>query len=106
MHFDTCTASSRNLRSRRGFSLIEILVVVGILAVLISLAVIGFKVVGGAAKDKVTLTGLENAKSLLADFETTGDKDLFDAATVGQLTSSPAYRWEIPLSGSGLANEF
>lgn len=89
----------------RGFSLIEILVVVGIIAVLISLAVIGFKVVGGAAKGKVTQTSLESGKNLLAEFETTGDKNLFDDATVGTLASSP-FRWEPPLTASGLPTDF
>lgn len=67
---------------RAGFSLIELLVVIGILVVLIALAVIGFRVVGTASREKVTNNQLENCKSLLGEFENSG-------ASLGSLMATP-----------------
>jgi prepilin-type N-terminal cleavage/methylation domain-containing protein len=92
---------------RRGFSLVEILVVVGILAVLITLAVVGFKVVGGVSKDKVTQTALENCKSLVNEFELTGGKELLDSGYIAaSLATGTAWRWEPADATTGLATDF
>lgn len=56
---------------RSAFSLLELLVVIGILLVLIGLAVIGFKTVGSASKGKLTRNQLENCKSMLGEFTLT-----------------------------------
>ena len=84
----------------RGFSLIEILVVVGILAVLISLAVVGFKVVGGASRGKVTNVALENCTGLLNEYKSGGGtlNDLnnnLPLAGTNSMTVSPN-RWNLP----------
>src|SRR4051812_15033294 len=84
----------RQPRPARGFTLLEILVVVGILAVLITLAAVGFKVVGGAGRGKVSNVALENAKGLLAEYETSGTlTTLIDAATIADMHKTPTFRW-------------
>lgn len=81
----------------RGFSLIEILVVVGILAVLISLAVVGFKVVGGASRGKVTNVALENCAGLLSEYKSGGGtlNDMNNNLPLSAMTGLP-YRWNVP----------
>lgn len=104
--------STPNAAARRpsalGFSLVEILVVIGVLAVLITLAVVGFKVVGGVSKGKVTATALENCKSLVNEFELTGGKELIDSGFIAtNLAVAPAWRWEpVDFAATGLTTDF
>lgn len=81
---------------RRAFSLIEVLVVVGIIAVLVTLAVIGFKVVGGTAKTRVTNNQLENCKGLLNEYELTSTLDTLPSGYSSANTS----RWQAAPTGS------
>lgn len=76
-------ANSRNTLSRKGFSLIELLVVIGILAVLLGLAVAGFRGLEATSSDKKTKMILGNAASMLAEY---------DAST--GLRRQPAHMWK------------
>ena len=54
---------------RGGFSMIEILVVIGIILVLVGIAVIGFNALDRAGSRKNTQIALKNAQSLLVEYE-------------------------------------
>ena len=79
------------------FSLVELLVVIGIIAILITLAVTGFKVVGRTIRERLTNNQLENCKSLLGEYENTNTLDtLLSPAPVTALTTatpSSTDRW-------------
>ena len=90
-------SDSQNLVRRRAFSLLEILIVVGILTLLAALAVIGFRVVGGASRNRVTITALENAKGLLGAYELTSQVEtLLPTSTVK--AGADINRWFKPAS--------
>lgn len=55
---------------RKGFTLLELLTVIGVMLVLMSMAVIGYRVVGNNANTRATHANLENLQSMLAEFET------------------------------------
>lgn len=78
-------------RAARGFTLIEILVVVSILAILAGILLVALGSVSRASKKKATVALLENARSMLAEYELTSKLPLaFDAGytpSVAQLTA-------------------
>lgn len=88
----------------RAFTLIEILVVVGILGLLIALTVIGFRVVGGMGKSRVTEVALANCAGLLNTFKLTNSAaNLLDETTVDAIVD--ATRWEISPNGGANSAE-
>ena len=56
-------------RTHRGFTLIEILVTLGIMLVLVAIAVLGFRHFDKVAAENLTRTRLENCKSMLSQYE-------------------------------------
>ena len=56
-------------RRRRGFTMIEITVVIGILLILISIAAIAYKTVGNPASVRSTQVTLQNLQGQLAEYE-------------------------------------
>ncbi len=58
-------------RRRSAFTLLEVLVVIGVILILISLAVIGFQVVERSAAANQTKVTLDNLNSMLAELEAT-----------------------------------
>src|SRR4051812_32955314 len=75
--------------SRRGFTVLELVVVISIILVLVGIAIVGMKTVTGNATSKKTKTALSNAASLLAEY---------DAQT--SFKKQPAYMWKIQPVGS------
>jgi len=55
---------------RRGFTLIEVLTVIGIIILLVGITVYGISKVMGSSKAAATKTTLENLKSMLSEYET------------------------------------
>lgn len=58
----------KHLRDQ-GFTLVEMLIVIGVLAVLIGIAVFGFRVLERGSRQKQTKAALANAASLFAEYE-------------------------------------
>ena len=57
------------MRQRKAFTLVEMMVVVGLIVVLIALAVTGYSKLVNASAERATATALQNAQSLLAEYE-------------------------------------
>ena len=57
---------------RGGFTMIEILVAIGVIATLTALLFLGFKYVGKSSRDNLTHTNLQNLRSMLTEYETAG----------------------------------
>lgn len=60
------------MKRQRAFTLIELIVVMGILLVLIGLVTVGMRALAKSAKEKSTKSALETAKSMLAELQTAG----------------------------------
>ena len=57
------------MRQRKAFTLVEMMIVVGLIVVLIALAVTGYSKLVNASAERGTTTALQNAQSLLAEYE-------------------------------------
>lgn len=68
------TAPQPPHRLRHGFTLIEMLIVIGILLLLIGMSVVGFSAVSRHSRTQHTKGVLEAAKSMLGEFEATAGK--------------------------------
>ncbi|MDB5332184.1 MAG: hypothetical protein JWP03_3335 [Phycisphaerales bacterium] len=55
--------------SRKGFTLLELLAVIGIILILISMAIIGYQQIDKAATARATKATLANAQALIAEYE-------------------------------------
>jgi type II secretory pathway pseudopilin PulG len=73
-------------KCRKGFTNIELTVVIGIILVLMSMVVVGFKVVGDSGKKNATKAALETARAMLNEVDAAGVmsrvKDLYVGGTV------------------------
>lgn len=58
-----------NVKRNRAFSLVELIVVMGILMILIGLVMVGMRALDTSAKEKATKSALETAKSMLTEHE-------------------------------------
>jgi prepilin-type N-terminal cleavage/methylation domain-containing protein len=56
------------VKSRRAFTIVELMVAVSILAILVTLAVVGFRSINRAGKNRDTATRLQAAKTMLDEF--------------------------------------
>lgn len=59
-------------RGRRGFTMIEVMVAIGIILVLMAIGVFGFRYLDKASSNKATHVGLANAESMTAEYEAAG----------------------------------
>jgi len=59
-------------RYRRGFTMIEILVAIGIIATLTALLFLGFKYVSNSSRTNLTHTNLQTLRSMLTEYTTSG----------------------------------
>jgi prepilin-type N-terminal cleavage/methylation domain-containing protein len=75
-------------RARRGFTLLELLGVIGIMLILISLAVIGFEQLDRSANGKQTRAMLDDCTAMLDEFEATsgGIQGLGEGSTAATTT--------------------
>lgn len=77
-------------RHHNAFTTIELLVAIGILAILAAMTFIGFKVVGTGGKTRSTQTALESARAMTAEIDASGG--LANIKSIYQAPSSgPAY---------------
>jgi prepilin-type N-terminal cleavage/methylation domain-containing protein len=87
-------------RRQRGFTMLELLVVIGVILVLISLMFIGLKYVSNQGRAKDTVQALQIAKTLLANYENATQLRLPSAAIY---PNPPGY---VPPSGASFAASF
>jgi prepilin-type N-terminal cleavage/methylation domain-containing protein len=73
----------RKFRRQKGFTVIELLVVLGIIAILSAIAFTAFRAMQKSAAEKKTRTMLANAASLLAEY-----------GAGNSLRDQPAYMWD------------
>ena len=59
-------------RNRSGFTLVEILVAVGIIAALVAMVFLGFRHVGASARGNRGKASMENLRGMLTEYEHTG----------------------------------
>ena len=84
------------MKARRGFTLIEVLVVLGIILVLVGMVFVGVSQMGRAGKKSATKITLENLRSMLAEY---------DAVTRGRRTTPAYWVWNgAPADGVHSAN--
>jgi prepilin-type N-terminal cleavage/methylation domain-containing protein len=62
-------------RKRRGFTMIEVLVTIGIIMILVAIGVIAFRGLDKMASERATHTALDNANAMLAEYEHGGRLD-------------------------------
>lgn len=65
----TLAIRRRSRRLRRGFTMLELLVVIGIILVLVAMGVIGMQGIAESGNRNQTRTALSNAASMLAEYE-------------------------------------
>lgn len=81
------------MKRHRAFTLVELIVVMGILMILIGLVMVGMRALDTSAKQKATKSALETAKSMLAELDTAGG--IADVTTIYS-SLSPANQIEQP----------
>jgi prepilin-type N-terminal cleavage/methylation domain-containing protein len=65
---------ARNLRRRRGFTLVEMLVVIGIIVLLLGLSVVGFSQIAKHSKAQHTKAALETMKAMMNEWDASAGK--------------------------------
>src|SRR6266516_2676394 len=75
-HWGRQARGAFDVRRRRqvGFTLVEVLTAVAIIAVLVALVFLAFKYVGASAKGNRTTVSLQNLKNMLTEFEHSGGR--------------------------------
>jgi len=61
-----------DVKRDRAFTLVEIIVALGIIMILVGLVTVGMRALNKSAKEKATKSALETAKSMLAELDTAG----------------------------------
>lgn len=88
-------------RRRSGFTLLEILVVIGIILVLISIAVISYQVVERSAASRQTKVTLENLNSMLAELDASAGSNALPNFPYTDTSSPPITQTFIGVGSSG-----
>ena len=57
------------MRQRKAFTLMEVMIVIGVIVILIALAVTAYTKLVNASAEKATVASLSNAQSLLAEYD-------------------------------------
>lgn len=74
--FCRMTGNSRPCTAVRGFSLVEVLVAVSVIAILIGLAIVGFRTVGTSSQQGATRALLQTCENLLSELERANNSSL------------------------------
>lgn len=88
---------SRRRRRRGGFTLVEILTAVAIIAILVSMAFLGFKYASAGPKQKLAETTLHNVRGMLAEYESSGGR-MKDLLAAYNNTATPPVAQPLPLT--------
>jgi Tfp pilus assembly protein PilE len=80
-------------RGRGGFTMIEVLVTIGIIMLLVAIGVIAYRGLDKMASERGTHTAMENATAMLAEFEHNGRLDSFVMADPTNPGNFPSSYW-------------
>jgi prepilin-type N-terminal cleavage/methylation domain-containing protein len=97
-------------RDRRGFTLVEVLIAIAVIAILTAMIFLGFRYVGASSRTNASHVSLQNLRGMLAEYEASGGRmddlnaiyaDLVDSKDVQTpLPAVPTPPLPSPLQGS------
>jgi len=97
-------------RRRTGFTLVEVLIAIAVIAILTAMIFLGFRYVGASSRANATHVNLQNLRGMLAEYEASGGRmddlnaiyaDLVDSANVQTpLPAVPTPPLPSPIQGS------